>query len=382
MSGENDQERNLPATPRRLEKAREEGQVARSSELATAAVVTVTAGALWMAGPGWMASALNLVGAGLRLRREEVFSEAALGERLMSLSMEGLMLAAPLFGLLALAGIGAMMAIGGWLFTTASLEPKAERLSPLAWGKRTFSVAGLGELVKTVLKTLGFVAIAVWFVWTQRETASNFALTALPGALTGVGRMAVGMLAVMAGVALLIAALDVPFVMWRFADNLKMSLEEIKREAKESEGDPHVKGRIRQLQREASRRRMMSEVPKADVVVTNPTHYAVALSYRDGEMRAPRVVAKGTDLVAAKIRELAAASGVPLLEAPPLARALHKHAEIGDEIPAALYSAVAQVLAWVFELRRAGATAGARMPQAPVALELPAGMDPAEGVTA
>jgi flagellar biosynthesis protein FlhB len=172
-----------------------------------------------------------------------------------------------------------------------------------------------------------------------------------------------------------IALMDAPYQMWHYANKLKMTREEVRQEAKESDGDPHVKAKIRQLQREMAKRRMMSEVPTADVVVTNPTHYAVALKYTDGKMRAPTVVAKGADEVAAKIRELAAEHNVPLLEAPPLARALYSHAELGDEIPEGLYTAVAEVLAYVFQLR-AYKTNGGSCPEIPADLEVPPQLDP------
>jgi flagellar biosynthesis protein FlhB len=173
-----------------------------------------------------------------------------------------------------------------------------------------------------------------------------------------------------------IASIDVPFQLWRFYSGLRMSAEEVRREQKESDGNPQIKGRIRQLQREMAKRRMMQEVPKADVIVTNPTHYAVALVYHEGKMNAPRIVAKGVDQVAQAIRELGAQHKVPVLEAPPLARALYAHGEIDREIPAALYSAVAQVLAWVFQLRRHREGEG-ELPETPAVLEVPPALDPA-----
>jgi flagellar biosynthesis protein FlhB len=183
---------------------------------------------------------------------------------------------------------------------------------------------------------------------------------------------------VLAAGLIVIALIDVPYQLWDYHKGLRMTLEEVKREARESEGDPKLKARIRSQQREMARKRMMAEVPNADVVVTNPTHYSVALKYRDGAMRAPQVVAKGADLVAQKIRELAAKHGVPTLEAPPLARALFRHAEIGDEVPPALYNAVAQVLAYVHHLRHF-MKFGGNAPQTPTDLEVPAGMDIVEG---
>jgi flagellar biosynthetic protein FlhB len=179
----------------------------------------------------------------------------------------------------------------------------------------------------------------------------------------------------------LISAIDVPWQLWSYHRKHRMSKEEVRQENKESEGDPHVKAAIRRQQQAMARRRMMAEVPKADVVVTNPTHYAVALQYQDGTMRAPRVVAKGTELVAQRIRELAREHGVPLLEAPPLTRALYRHCDLGREIPAALYTAVAEVLAWAFQLNR-WQTAGGVQPRTPRDLPVPADLDPSTGAPA
>jgi flagellar biosynthetic protein FlhB len=183
-------------------------------------------------------------------------------------------------------------------------------------------------------------------------------------------------LALIAGLAL-IAAIDVPFQLWQYHDRLKMTNEELKREARESEGDPYLKARIRSQQREMARSRMMSEVPKADVVVTNPTHFAVALKYESGAMGAPVVVAKGMNLLAQRIRDLAGENQVPVLEAPPLARALYRHADVGDQIPAPLYTAVAEVMAWVYQLNQFALAAGDLLPPvAPAVIAVPDGMDP------
>ena len=183
-------------------------------------------------------------------------------------------------------------------------------------------------------------------------------------------------LALIAGLAL-IAAIDVPFQLWQYHDRLKMTNEELKREARESEGDPYLKARIRSQQREMARSRMMSEVPKADVVVTNPSHFAVALKYESGKMGAPVIVAKGMNLLAQRIRDLAGENQVPVLEAPPLARALYRHADVGDQIPAPLYTAVAEVMAYVYQLNQFALSAGDILPPvAPAAIAVPEGMDP------
>lgn len=378
---EQEQEKTLPATARRLEQAREEGQVPRSSELAAALVLLTSAGLIWLGGPGWLQDARRIVADGLSFDRDAATNPALLTARLARFAFDGLGLAAPLMGLLMLAGIAGFLAIGGWMFTFNALSPKAERLSPIAAFNRVFSMTGLGELGKTLAKTALFGLVGAWFLWSHRQDVAGLSLAALPGALAQTGSLVTGLLGVLALMGVVVAAMDVPLALWRYHSNLKMTLEEVKRESRESDGDPHVKGRIRQQQREMARRRMMSEVPKADVVVTNPTHYAVALAYREGDGRAPRVLAKGADAVAAKIRALASEAGVPLLEAPPLARALHQHTEIGDEIPAPLYGAVAQVLAWVYELRRVS-VAGGRMPAEPRALPVPPELDPANGAAA
>ena len=376
MAEDQDQERTLPATERRLERAREEGQAARSPELVTAAGLLAACVAWWLGGADWIAGFENLMRSGLQLSHAESLDSSALLRRLGTLSDAALLTVAPLAGIAAVAAVGGSMAVGGWIFSWDAVAPKLSRMSPLAAVQRIFSMQGLGELTKMVAKATFLGAAGAWTVWHFRDTAAGLAAMDLSAALAALGGMLLAAFGSLVLAMLLIAALDVPFQLWRFHKGLRMTFEEIKREARESDGDPQVKGRIRAQQREMARRRMMSEVPKADVIVTNPTHYAVALSYRDGEMRAPQVVAKGADEVAKKIRELGAAHQVPLLEAPPLARALFKHAEVGDEVPAALYGAVAEVLAWVFQLRRQ--MPGSGRVQAPRDISVPPGLDPAE----
>jgi flagellar biosynthetic protein FlhB len=252
--------------------------------------------------------------------------------------------------------------------------PDAGRLSPTRGLGQILSRHGLGELAKAIVKALVIAAAAAGFLWSSRDALATLGMLALEDALAALGALVLHALGWLAAALALVAAVDVPLVLWRHYSRLRMTAEEYKREARESEGDPQLKARVRSLQRERARKRMMAEVPKADVVVTNPTHFAVAIAYRDGTMRAPRVVAKGTELVAAAIRALASEHGVPILEAPPLARALHHTTEIGEEIPAALYNAVAQVLAWVYQVRRWRAGGGAE-PAAPEALDVPAELD-------
>ncbi len=217
--------------------------------------------------------------------------------------------------------------------------------------------------------------MAVWILWRYHDDMLGLMHVAPSAALTKALSLVAMCCAFIVASLLVIVLLDVPWQIWSHLKKLRMSKEDVRQEHKESEGDPHTKARIRQQQRQAARRRMMSEVPKADVVVTNPTHYAVALKYEEDKNGAPRVLAKGTGLIAAKIRELAAEHRIPTLEAPPLARALHQHVELGQEIPAELYTAVAEVLAWVFQLRSWRSGWGAE-PTAPTSLAVPAALDP------
>jgi len=251
------------------------------------------------------------------------------------------------------AALAAPLAIGGWSMSGKAIAPDFSRLSPASGLGRMFGARSWMELAKALAK---FAVVAVVAVIVLKVNA---------GKLIGLGSapvdVAIGHAVSLSGQALLaltaalvlIAAVDVPFQLWQYRKDMRMTKEEVRQEFKESEGSPEVKGRIRALQREMAERRMMEAVPKADVIVVNPTHYAVALRYDEKNMRAPQVVAKGVDLIAARIREVATENKVPIFEAPPLARALHRSVEIGDEIPAGLYVAVAQVLTYIFQLRTA-----------------------------
>jgi flagellar biosynthetic protein FlhB len=230
------------------------------------------------------------------------------------------------------------------------------------------------EMLKAVAKSVLIGGVALWVVWQDVEGVVSLIAEPLESGLPHLARLVGFNFMAVAGSMLVIVAIDVPFQLWNHSRQLKMTKEEVRQEAKETEGDPHVKARIRQLQREAARRRMMAEVPKADVIVTNPTHYAVALRYQEGRMGAPQVVAKGAALLAQRIRELGEENRVPILEAPPLARALYRHAELGQEIPAKLYTAVAEVLAYVYQLRRYR-THGGTAPETPRELPVPPELD-------
>ncbi len=367
-------QRTLPPTPRRLEQAREEGQVARSRELAGAASVAAAAGVVYAFGPAAVAACERLLERGLAFRRDDAMSAAALSERFGGLIVDGTVLLLPLMIAVSLAALGASLALGGWLLSTKAVSPDPGRLSPLRGLGMIFSKRGLAELGKALLKAVVVSAVAAAFLWHVRDTLATMGALGTREGLAVVGALGQQALLWLAGALALIAVADVPLALWQHHHQLRMTPEEYRRELRESEGDPQLKARIRSLQREAARKRMMAEVPKADVVVTNPTHYSVALAYREGRSAAPCVVAKGQGHVAQRIRELGAAHGVPRLEAPPLARALYFSTEIGDDIPVALYDAVAQVLAWVYQVRR-WRTAGGAVPAEPRDLPVPAGMD-------
>ena len=375
MAEDSDLERTEPASSRRLEQAREEGQVPQSRDLSTFLVLITGTVALWVTGT-WLSQRLSTVlSRGLSFGHAEAFDTTLMGKSLETLAGEALVALLPLFLALILGAVAGPFAMGSVAFTPSALEPKFSRLNPMSFISRVFSWNGVAELLKSFAKVT-IVGLVVWWVVRQHQEQlfSLFGTSLRSGLSTFVDLLFFSTLMIVSGMAL-VAAVDVPFQLWQYHERLKMTKEELRQESKEQEGDPHVKGRIRSLQREMARKRMMSEVPKADVVVTNPTHFAVALKYDSKSMGAPRVVAKGVNLVAARIRELAAENGVPLVEAPPLARALYRHTEPGDEIPATLYTVVAEVMAYVYQLNQFLAQGGSR-PTAPKDLAVPDGLDP------
>ncbi|PWF48894.1 flagellar biosynthesis protein FlhB [Massilia glaciei] len=377
MANDSDAEKTEPASPKRIEQAREDGDVARSRELATFTVLMAAGAGLWLTGGSIVRQLDAAMVSGLSLTREQAFNADVLILRIAHDIGMVMLACLPLALAVMLVALASPLLIGGWLFSAKAFAPKFSKLDPVAGIGRMFSTNALVELLKAVGKTVVVGAVAWQVVQYQKEAVFGLALEPLrAGSAHMLDLVGAAFLFIVGGLGL-IAAIDGPYQMWHYAHKLKMTRQEVRQEAKESDGNPEIKAKVRQMQREMSRRRMMSAVPTADVVITNPTHYAVALKYADGGGGAPQVVAKGSDAVAAKIRALAAEHKVPLLEAPALARALHQHTEIGDEIPEALYAAVAEVLAYVFQLRAYG-KGGAAYPERPGRLPVPPELDPLE----
>lgn len=377
MAEESDLERTEPASSRRLEQAREEGNVPQSRELMAFMVLAAGAGVFWVLGDWLSQRSSGLLRHGLSFSRDAAFDTSLMTGSALALTAEAFVIAGPIFLFAIAAAIVTPFMIGGGVISPKAFQLDFNRIDPIKGLARMFSWQSVAELVKAVLKALLIGGVLYWVV--RHEQDRLFALLSQPieTALISFAQVLLySFLALVAGLAI-IAAIDVPFQLWQYHDRLKMTYEELKREARESEGDPHLKARIRSQQREMARSRMMSEVPKADVVVTNPTHFSVALKYESGTMGAPVVVAKGMNLIAQRIRDLATENQVPVLEAPPLARALYRHADVGDQIPAPLYAAVAEVMAYVYQLNQFAASAGELMPPlVPAAIAVPDGMDP------
>jgi len=347
MADESDLEKTEEATPKRAEQARADGQIARSRELTTFVLLMVGFGGCYNMAGDLAHSFIQVFRSAFTFDRDIGFNSALLLPKAGSLLAQGGLAVMPILAMLVGASIVTPMALGGWLLTATVLVPKFSRLDPIAGLKRMFSLNGVTLLLMALAKAtvVGGVGFLVMRHFSPITEAPKLAMT---HALHLVG---VSVLWVTASMIILVI-FDVPYQIWKHAKGLRMSKEEVKREFRDNEGDQMIKGKIRAQQREMARRRMMAQVPKADVIVTNPTHFAVALQYKDGEMRAPRMIAKGSDLVAARIREIGTENNIPLIEAPPLARALYHHTELNQEIPSALYGAVAEILAWVYQLRR------------------------------
>ncbi len=360
-------------TEKRLRESREKGQIARSKELNTLAVMIAGTGALLASGGTLGTAMMNIMRGNFSLSRDIVMDEQSMGLLLLASGRVAVDALLPLLLALLIASILGPISLGGWLFSAEALAPKASRMDPLAGLKRMFSLKALVELAKAFGKFLVILAVALTVLAFDQDDLLAIAHepveTAIMHAAQVVGWSALWMSCGL----ILIAAVDVPFQLWDNKQKLMMTKQEVRDEYKDSEGKPEVKQRIRQLQREMAERRMMQAVPQADVIITNPTHFAVALKYDPAKGNAPVLLAKGSDFTALKIREIAQEHQVMLLESPALARAVFYSTELDQEIPAGLYLAVAQVLAYVYQLRQYKTGKGKRpapLPDLPIPPDL------------
>ena len=372
MAEENAQERTEAATPKRRDDARKKGQVARSRELSTSALLMVSASVFFGFADNIYQSIAGFLYTGLHLSSAVMTDPQDLLRHFATMCETAAELVVPFFIMLLMAVIAAGLVVGGWVFSIQSLVPDFSRMDPISGLQKIVSKHGALELVKAILKAVVVGGIGITLLWAQRNALFGLIQESPEQAMLHLMHMSGLVFLVLAASTLLIVLFDVPFQIWTINVKLKMSRQDQKDEMKEMDGNPEIKAKVRAMQREMARRRMMAAVPKADVIVTNPTHYAVALRYAEGETRAPVLLAKGADLVAARIRELAAEHRIPVVEAPPLARALYHHVELEQEIPVTLYRAVAELLAYLYQLRLATPQ---QQPQVPAHWSVPPEMD-------
>lgn len=346
------QEKTEEPTERRKSESKKKGQVPRSRDLTTMALMMVACATLLIVGPSIVIDLMALMRRGFTPEAHEIFDPEFGLMAFERTVFDALWLATPLMIVMLVIALVAPILLGGWVFSGESLQPKLSKLNPLKGLKRMFSLKGLVELLKALGKFLVVAVIAGFLLMTFQADFLSLGLTDLDQALARTGNILSWSVLVLSCGLILIAAVDVPFQIWQHTKQLRMSKQEIKDESKETQGKPEVKSRIRQLQMQMAQARMMNALPEADVVITNPTHYAVALKYDQDSMGAPRLLAKGKDLIALRIREVAIEHSIPIVEAPPLARAVYASTELEQEIPAQLYVAVAQVLAFVFQIRK------------------------------
>ncbi|EGR0391002.1 flagellar biosynthesis protein FlhB [Vibrio vulnificus] len=352
MAESDGQERTEEATPRRLQQAREKGQVARSKELASVSVLVIGAVSLMWFGESLARALFKAMGRLFSLSREEIFDPSKLFDIASgALSALLLPLLLILFALFVAAAIGSA-GVGGISFSVEAATPKLSKMNPLSGIKRMFGLQSWVELIKSILKVALVTGVAIYLIQASQEDLIQLSLDVYPQNIFHALDILLNFVLLISCSLLIVVAIDIPFQIWQHADQLKMTKQEVKDEYKDTEGKPEVKGRIRMLQREAAQRRMMADVPTADVIVTNPEHFSVALRYKQNSDRAPVVVAKGTDHMAMKIREVAREHDISIVPAPPLARALYYSTELEQQIPDGLFTAVAQILAYVFQLKQ------------------------------
>jgi len=354
MAQETGQERTEQATPKRIREAREKGQIARSKELTTLFILLASGLGFFLLGRRIIDGLLLTMQSNFQLPREKIFGQTNLLDLLINELINSLLSLSPLLLLLVAAALFGPMALGGWAFSAEALSLKWERLNPVSGIKRIISWKSLVELVKALAKFCFIAVVAAFLIWKQRDHLIVLGDSDIRVSIGSAGNVLLWALLIVSSPLIIIAALDVPFQLWDHAKQLRMSRQEVRDENKETEGNPEVRARVRNIQREMARKRMMAEVPRADVIITNPTHYAVAIKYDQSRMKAPIVLAKGMDLIALQIRDVAKVYRVPIVSAPSLARSIYHSTPLNREIPTGLYMAVAQVLAYVYQLRTKG----------------------------
>ncbi len=353
MSDTSNEDKTEQPTPRRLIRAREEGSVARAQGLPGAAIMVTAALFFLMGGRSLVMAMERSLRSGLGLDAETMRDPARLLVAVWQVVSPPLGAVAILILLLTAIGVLANLAVGGWVFSPKLLAPDANRINPLSGLRRLFSREGLAEVVKALLKVLVIGGVAYIVLRDSIPATVNLARESWSGAFASVAGLATHALLYFAAALAFVVAIEVPYQIWSHRGRLRMTRQELRDEMRELEVNVHTKRRLRALRRRFARARMMTEVPRADVVITNPDHYAAALRYQEGVTRAPRLVAKGAGLIAQRIREIATEHHVPIVSAPPLARAIYRYVELEDEIPVGLYQAVAEVLAYVYRLRLA-----------------------------
>jgi flagellar biosynthetic protein FlhB len=343
-------EKSEEPTQKRLDKAREDGETVRSKELNTTAIMLAGASGLLLFGPSLAKSMVNIMTLNFSFRVQSL-DETMMFSHLSDSIGQALAACIPIFILLMAAALLSPVFLGGWNFTFKSISPKASRMNPMSGLGRMFGPKALIELAKAIAKVLVVGSISALVLFIDMDAILSLqrqpVLSAMTHAVTLLGWAFLFISAAM----LIITSIDVPIQIYQHSQKLRMTLQQVKDEMKDSDGRPEIKQKIRQLQQQMANNRMMQEMPSADVVITNPDHYSVALRYDQGKDSAPVVVAKGLDFMAFKIREVANEHDIPIVSAPPLARAVYFNSEVGDEIPAGLYVAVAQVLAYIYQLR-------------------------------
>lgn len=348
---ETGQEKTEEPTPKKLEEAKKKGQIARSKDFNTMVIIAMAATALIMMGHIMVADISEIMTLYFQPSRADIFDPMGVIRWFYAAILDGVFLLVPFLALMLLGALFAPLSIGGWAFSMETITPKLSKLNPIKGIKKVFSAKGLMELIKAMAKFFLVAAVALLVIWTNTSAYLDLGSMPMEAALVKSAELITWAFLSVTVALMIIAGIDVPFQIWDHKKQMRMTLQEVKDEMKDTEGKPEVKGKIRQMQRQMAEARMMDAVPDADVVITNPTHFAVALKYDPENMAAPLVLAKGADLVAVNIRRVASANEILLMETPPLARALYHCTEIGQEIPHGLYVAVAQVLAYVFQLR-------------------------------